>query len=353
MNKFCTKCGNKLKENTYKCEECGYISIDAGISNVAEKVKNYDYKGKFNQIKSFAKQQQEKLMEQKKLQQEAAIRRQEVEEEIQRQVLEAEQKSEAERMKSIVIKNSLSAKYGYSFTYGIKEFIERFNNALNVVINSPQNQKMLGNDDFAHFFDKLKIQSLNDFEYKEIREQNMKSVFTKNISQYGICLMVSTDEIENIEWVKIYCHSKYLNNQEWYNLSECLFVLLTIAVFNTETLETALFKVKEAEELCEYYSNNGSKEKGKSMSTQAQFIIDRNDNTDIPHLIYSYMIIPTNTGLNLENTGFGGSQQTPVDSRVLELHNLGMDKINIIKTIRMEFGLGLNEATALINKVLK
>ena len=56
MDRFCTKCGSKLKENTSKCEECGYISIDAGLSNVAEKVKNYDYKGKFNQIKAFAKE---------------------------------------------------------------------------------------------------------------------------------------------------------------------------------------------------------------------------------------------------------------------------------------------------------
>lgn len=319
MDRFCTKCGSKLKENTSKCEECGYISIDAGLSNVAEKIKNYDYKGKFNQIKAFTKDKTANLKqkyaehaEQEKLRKEEVEKQAEIlreqTETLQKQAAEAEQKAEIERKNSIVIRSSLSAKFGYSFTYGIKEFIERFNKALDLVINLPKMESIMENKEFSNFFTSIKIHSLSDFEYKEIwdeevwaksilKKSNAEKVYIKNLTGYGIRLVISTDEIENIEWVKIYCHSKYLSNDEWHKLTESLFVILTVALFNNESYETALFKINEAEEMCAYYAENQSDNKGKSTSTQAQYIIDRNTKSDVDDLSYSYMVIPMNNGV--------------------------------------------------------
>lgn len=319
MDRFCTKCGSKLKENTSKCEECGYISIDAGLSNVAEKVKNYDYKGKFNQIKAFAKEKSSNMKqkyaehaEQEKQRREAEEKHAEVlrkqEEEIHKQAVKAEQKAETARKNSLVIRNSLSAKFGYSFTYGIKEFIERFNKALDMVIHLPQMDKTMVNSEFSVFFNSLKIQSINDFAYEPFWDEDIwtratfnkntdaKSVFIKELPQYNMLIAVSTDDSDNIEWAKIYCHAKYIDNEEWLELTQFLFVIITIALFNDETYETALFKITEAVDMSAYYAKNGSKAKGKSMSTQAQYIIDMNTVSDASDFIYSYTIIPTNMG---------------------------------------------------------
>ncbi|MBE5040138.1 hypothetical protein [Ructibacterium gallinarum] len=318
MDRFCTKCGNKLKENSSKCEKCGFISIDAGLSKVAEKIKNYDYKGKFHQFKEFTKDKTENLKqkytqyaEQEKRRREEAEKQAEIlrqqTENLQKQAAEAEQKAEIDRKNSIVIRSSLSAKFGYSFTYGIKEFIDRFNKALDMAINLPKMKSIMENREFSNFFASIRIYSLSDFEYKEIwdeevwaksvlKKSNAEKVYIKNLTGYDIRLVISTDEIENIEWTKIYCHSKYISNDEWHKLVESLFVIITMALFNNESYETALFKINEAEEMCEYYAANKSNNKGKSMSTQAQYIIDRNTKSDVDDLSYSYMIIPVNNG---------------------------------------------------------
>lgn len=52
MDKFCTNCGAELNGKS-KCDKCGNINGKA-FQNIADKVKNYDYKSKADELKSKA-----------------------------------------------------------------------------------------------------------------------------------------------------------------------------------------------------------------------------------------------------------------------------------------------------------
>lgn len=52
MNNFCTKCGAELNGKS-KCEKCGNVNGGA-LQNIADKVKNYDYKSKADELKAKA-----------------------------------------------------------------------------------------------------------------------------------------------------------------------------------------------------------------------------------------------------------------------------------------------------------
>lgn len=52
MNNFCTKCGAELNGKA-KCEKCGNVNGGA-LQNIADKVKNYDYKSKADELKAKA-----------------------------------------------------------------------------------------------------------------------------------------------------------------------------------------------------------------------------------------------------------------------------------------------------------
>lgn len=52
MNKFCTDCGNELNGKD-KCDKCGK-PVDQNVNSVIDKVKNYDYIGKAEQLKEKA-----------------------------------------------------------------------------------------------------------------------------------------------------------------------------------------------------------------------------------------------------------------------------------------------------------
>ena len=51
MNNFCTYCGTDLNGKS-KCDKCGKASAETGVNNLVDKVKNYDYKGKLDNLKS-------------------------------------------------------------------------------------------------------------------------------------------------------------------------------------------------------------------------------------------------------------------------------------------------------------
>lgn len=52
MDKFCTNCGAELNGKS-KCDKCGKVNGKA-FQNIADKVKNYDYKSKADELKSKA-----------------------------------------------------------------------------------------------------------------------------------------------------------------------------------------------------------------------------------------------------------------------------------------------------------
>lgn len=53
MNKFCTNCGAELNGKS-KCDKCGKMSGETAVNNLVDKVKNYDYKGKADEMKEKA-----------------------------------------------------------------------------------------------------------------------------------------------------------------------------------------------------------------------------------------------------------------------------------------------------------
>ncbi|MDD6563869.1 MAG: hypothetical protein PUF08_02185 [Clostridiales bacterium] len=53
MNKFCANCGAELNDKS-KCDKCGKVSGETAVNNLVDKVKNYDYKGKAEEMKEKA-----------------------------------------------------------------------------------------------------------------------------------------------------------------------------------------------------------------------------------------------------------------------------------------------------------
>ncbi|MDY3032275.1 MAG: zinc ribbon domain-containing protein [Clostridia bacterium] len=54
MDNFCTQCGNPLNGKN-KCDKCGHITSDSVIDKISHTVKNYDYKGKAEQVVKYSK----------------------------------------------------------------------------------------------------------------------------------------------------------------------------------------------------------------------------------------------------------------------------------------------------------
>ena len=329
MEKFCVRCGSKLNENL-KCENCGYVCLEAEISDLKEKIKNYDYKGKFQKFKTFAKEKTEvakqkysEYSEKEKVRREeerkkAEILKREKEELAERLRKQAEEEAEKERIekeKRIVIKSSLSSKTGVSFKYGVLEFISRFNCAIKTLLSQDEVKALASNEEFEKFFESLSIKSLNEFKYSKLstiidpgnNADSFDRLFKgypiyndelvhirKNSVGYDATIVIKTDDMENIEWLQLFSGVKFLKNENWHKLSTYFFAIATVAAFNDETIETALFKIKEAENICDYYLNNGANGVGKSATTQAEFIVDKTESTNGKNY-YSYKIIPVNT----------------------------------------------------------
>lgn len=54
MDNFCTQCGNPLNGKN-KCDKCGHITSNSVIDKISHTVKNYDYKGKAEQVVKYSK----------------------------------------------------------------------------------------------------------------------------------------------------------------------------------------------------------------------------------------------------------------------------------------------------------
>ncbi len=50
MNNFCNQCGNPLNGKN-KCDKCGHVVSNEFVNHISDKVKEFDYKGKAEQIK--------------------------------------------------------------------------------------------------------------------------------------------------------------------------------------------------------------------------------------------------------------------------------------------------------------